>query len=101
MFGDGLEVRPRSVLSRHGFRRREDFLCVENLVVAFEQLRDAGPVQGELQLLREVRRMTRVVGVFPDGYAALMLVSARLRQVSGTKWGTHKYMNMQLLNELA
>ena len=52
------------------------------------------------RLLREVRRRTRVVGAFPDGHAALMLVSARLRHVSGTKWGTHKYMNMQLLNEM-
>ena len=52
------------------------------------------------RLLREVRRRTRVVGAFPDGHAALMLVSARLRHVSATKWGTHKYMNMQLLNEL-
>ena len=42
-----------------------------------------------------------MVGAFPDGHAALMLVSdARLRHVSGTKWGTHKYMNMQLLNEM-
>ena len=31
---------------------------------------------------------------------SLMLVSARLRHVSATKWGTHKYMNMQLLNEM-
>ena len=52
------------------------------------------------RLLREVRRRTRVVGAFPDSHAALMLVSARLRHVSGTKWGTHKYMNMQLLNEM-
>ena len=52
------------------------------------------------RLLREVRRRTRVVGAFPDGHAALMLVSARLRHVSATKWGTHKYMNMQLLNEM-
>ena len=52
------------------------------------------------RLLREVRRRTRVVGAFPDSHAALMLVSARLRHVSATKWGTHKYMNMQLLNEM-
>ena len=52
------------------------------------------------RLLREVRRRTRVVGAFPDSHAALMLVSSRLRHVSGTKWGTHKYMNMQLLNEM-
>ena len=52
------------------------------------------------RLLKEVRRRTRVVGAFPDSHAALMLVSARLRHVSATKWGTHKYMNMQLLNEM-
>ena len=44
------------------------------------------------RLLREVRRRTRVVGAFPDSHAALMLVSARLRHVSATKWGTHKYI---------
>ena len=27
-------------------------------------------------------------------------LAARLRHVSGTKWGTYKYMNMQLLNEM-
>ena len=52
------------------------------------------------RLLKEVRRRTKVVGAFPDSHAALMLVSARLRHVSATKWGTHKYMNMQLFNEL-
>ena len=52
-------------------------------------------------MLREVRCRIWVVGAFLDGHVALMLVSARLRHVSGTKWGTHKYMNMQLLNEMA
>ena len=52
------------------------------------------------RLLKEARRRTKVVGAFPDSHAALMLVSARLRHVSATKWGTHKYMNMQLLNEM-
>ena len=52
------------------------------------------------RLLKEVRRRTRVVGAFPDSHAALMLVSARLRHDSRTKWGTQKYMNMQLLNEM-
>lgn len=31
---------------------------------------------------REIRRRTRVVGAFPDGKSALMLVCARLRYVS-------------------
>jgi len=36
---------------------------------------------------REVRRHTRVVGAFPNGQSALMLVAARLRHTAGTRWG--------------
>ncbi len=50
--------------------------------------------------MKEIRRRTRVVGAFPDGKSALMLVSARLRHVSTTHWGMRKYMNMNLLKEL-
>lgn len=39
------------------------------------------------RLMREIRRRTRVVGAFPDGQSALMLVAARLRHIAGTKWG--------------
>ena len=49
------------------------------------------------RLNREIRRRTRVVGAFPDGNSALMLVCARLRHVAGTQWGSKKYMNMQHL----
>jgi len=52
------------------------------------------------RLLKEARRRTKVVGAFPDGHSALMLVAARLRHVSATKWGTRKYMNMKLLEEM-
>ena len=52
------------------------------------------------RLLREARRRTKVVGAFPDGHSALMLVAARLRHVSATTWGTRKYMNMKLLEEM-
>ena len=48
-------------------------------------------------LNREIRRRTRVVGTFPDGNSALMLVCARLRHVAGTQWGCKKYMNMKHL----
>lgn len=48
----------------------------------------------------EVRRRTRVVGAFPDGNSALMLVAARLRHIAGTHWGTRRYLNMELLKEL-
>ena len=49
------------------------------------------------RLNREIRRRTRVVGTFPDGDSALMLVCARLRHVAGTQWGNKKYMNMKHL----
>jgi transposase-like protein len=49
------------------------------------------------RLNRETRRRTRVVGAFPDGNSALMLVCARLRHVAGTQWGNKKYMNMKHL----
>ena len=49
------------------------------------------------RLNREIRRRTRVVGTFPDGNSALMLVCARLRHVAGTQWGCKKHMNTKHL----
>ena len=46
------------------------------------------------RLMREIRRRTRVVGSFPDGKSALMLVAARLRHIASCKWGTVRYMDM-------
>jgi putative transposase len=51
------------------------------------------------RLMREIRRRTRVVGAFPDGNSALMLVAARLRHVAGTKWGTRKYLDMDRMQK--
>ena len=52
------------------------------------------------RLLKEAPRRANVVGAFPDGYSALMLVAARLRHVSATNWGLRKYMNIELLKEM-
>lgn len=52
------------------------------------------------RLNREIRRRTRVVGCFPDGESALMLVCARLRYVASKDWGTKRYLNMKHLYEL-
>ena len=41
-----------------------------------------------------------MVGCFPDGQSALMLVCARLRHITGTQWGSAKYMDMKHLEEL-
>ena len=52
------------------------------------------------RIMRELRRRTRVVGAFPDGQSALMLVAARLRHVASTRWGTRQYMDMERLRDL-
>ena len=46
-----------------------------------------------LRIMKEIRRRTRIIGAFPDGYSAMMLVGARLRHISTTKWGTRLYLN--------
>ena len=60
-------------------------------------LRTNNPLE---RLMREIRRRTRVVGAFPDGQSALMLVAARLRHVAATKWGTKRYLQMNRLAEI-
>ena len=67
------------------------------LHILLEQWMQASAGHGLENLNREIRRRTRVVGTFPDGNSALMLVCARLRHVAGTQWGNKKYMNMKLL----
>jgi transposase-like protein len=49
------------------------------------------------RIMKEIRRRTRVVGAFPDGESALMLVAARLRHIAGSVWSEKKYLNMELL----
>ena len=51
------------------------------------------------RIMREIRRRTRVVGNFPDGNAAMILVAARLRHIAGTKWGDRVYLDMSRLRE--
>lgn len=42
------------------------------------------------QIIREIRRRTRVVGVFPVAHSALMLVATRLRFLISTRWGRRR-----------
>ena len=51
------------------------------------------------RLNREIRRRTRVVGTFPDGRSALMLVTARLKYVADSEWGPRRYLDVSLLDE--
>ena len=49
------------------------------------------------RLNREIRRRTRAVGTFPDGRSALMLVTARLKYVAESEWGSRRYLDVTLL----
>jgi transposase-like protein len=63
----------------------------------WRRIRTNNPLE---RIIREIRRRTQVVGAFPDGNSALMLCAARLRHIAGTRWGSRKCLNMELLREL-
>ena len=52
------------------------------------------------RLNREIRRRTRVVGTFPDGKSALMLVTARLKHIAESEWGGRRYLDVSMLKEV-
>jgi len=60
----------------------------------WRQVRTNNPLE---RIIRQIRRRTRVVGAFPDGHSALMLVAARLRHIASTKWGKRRYLAMETL----
>ena len=62
----------------------------------WRRIRTNNPLE---RIMKEIRRRTRVVGSFPDGNSALMLASARLRHIAGTKWGLKQYLKMDRLEE--
>lgn len=64
----------------------------------WRRIRTNNPLE---RVMKEIRRRTRVVGAFPDGRSALMLVAARLRHVAGTQWGMRRYLDMERLREAA
>lgn len=63
----------------------------------WRRIRTNNPLE---RIMKEIRRRTRVVGAFPDGDSAMLLVAARLRHIAGTKWGTRRYLDMTKLREL-
>jgi putative transposase len=62
----------------------------------WRRIRTNNPLE---RVMKEIRRRTRVVGAFPDGESALMLVGANVRKRLDTTWGTQKYLDMDLFVE--
>lgn len=62
----------------------------------WNRIRTNNPLE---RIMREIRRRTRVVGAFPYGSSALMLVAARLRHIAGTSLGARWYLSMETLDK--
>lgn len=62
----------------------------------WRRIRTNNPLE---RVMKEIRRRVGVVGSFPDGNSALMLVAARLRHIAGTRWGLKDYLKMDRLDE--
>ena len=60
------------------------------------KIRTTNPLE---RINREIRRRTRVVGAFPDGRSALMLITARIRYVTSNDWSTRRYLDMSRLGD--
>ena len=89
---EGMKLRKAEEIVRAGFRETLGYYGFPR--EHWRSLRTNNPLE---RLNREIRRRTRVVGAFPDGQSALMLVCARLRHMTTTHWGQRRYLNMKLL----
>jgi len=69
-----------------------------HIVTNFHVIRGANAAR--VTLADQSSYSAKLVGAFPDGNSALILVSARLRHVVGTLWGRKRYMDMSRLNGL-
>jgi putative transposase len=91
---EGLKLPKAAALLREGIKETLAYMAFPR--EHWRSLRTNNPLE---RVMRELRRRTRVVGCFPDGESAVMLVAARLRHLAGTKWGSRRYMDMTRLYE--
>jgi len=89
---EGMRLRKAAEIVRSGYLETLAYYAFPR--EHWRSLRTNNPLE---RLNREIKRRTRVVGAFPDGQSALMLVCARLRHMTTTHWGQRRYLNMRLL----
>lgn len=93
--GDGgAEARGGRQVPARGHRRGHDLPPAEFPAEHRRRIRTNNMIE---RLNREIRRRTRVVGCFPDGDSALMLVCARIRYVTANEWSSRRYLDMSRL----
>lgn len=92
---EAMKLHEAAKILREGYKETLSYLSFPR--THWRSLRTNNPME---RIMREIRRRTNVVGNFPDGQSALMLVSARLRYLGSKAWGTRRYLNMDLLRGL-
>ena len=92
---DNLRLKKAAGIVRDGIEETLSYMSFPGEY--WRRIRTNNPLE---RIMREIRRRTRVVGNFPDGESALMLVAARLRHIASTKWSTKHYLNMKRLQEM-
>ena len=90
------KLRAAANCLREGIRETTVYLLPEYPAGHRRRIRTNNMIE---RLNREIRRRTRVVGSFPDGDSALMLICARIRYVTANEWSTRRYLDMSRLDD--
>ena len=89
---DSMKLREAAKVVRDGYE--ETLAYTRSPREHWRRMRTSNAIE---RLNREIRRRTRMVGTFPDGNSALMLVTARLKYVAESEWGSRRYLDVTLL----
>lgn len=104
-FGASMEKAEAVASSLEGMKPREAAKCVRDGVAEtpaytgfpmehWRRIRTNNAIERQN---REIRRRTRVVGTFPDGKGALMLVTVLLKYVAESEWGSRRFWTYRCL----
>jgi transposase-like protein len=90
------KLREAAKCLREGINETTTYLLNDYPVEHRRRIRTNNMIE---RLNREIRRRTRVVGAFPDGRSALMLITARIRYVTDNDWPTRRCLDMSRLGD--
>lgn len=65
-----------------------------------ERWRQIRTNNGIERINNQIRRRTRIVGIFPNDTSTLMLVTARLKYIVEHEWGKRRHLDMSKLEEM-
>lgn len=91
---DGMKLKEAAGVARDGYV--EALTYARFPVVHWRRIRSNNAIE---PITRKTRRRTRIVGTFPDGRPALMLVTARRKYVAEGEWGSRRHLDVTLLEE--